>query len=232
MAESQPATEDRQVEEPEADRTAVRMKLWQSGSAALGALVFWVAVLLLPDTIQPWSHTAVTWCHWIAAILCVVGVAIFGVGLAIGAMRRWGEHRGEVIFTGVFLALTGVALLVVTAACRDGLDLASGRGLALGVGGVALAGFVFAATQFDTIRASASVAVVLLLIGVTTWPNASELISSDVRTALIQWMGVLLGINGAAEAAKQVGESFARAGSGPGFRASRGDLATRVEHHG
>jgi hypothetical protein len=218
--------------EPPAESTAARLKLWQSGSAALGALVFWVAVLLLPDTIEPWSHTAVTWCHWIAGILFVGGVVTFLVGLVVGAMRNWGEHRGEVVFTGVFLALGGVALFVVTAACRDGLDLASGRGLALGVGGVALAGFVFAATQFDTIRASASVAVVLLLIGVTTWPDASDLISSDVRTALIQWMGVLLGINGAAEAAKQVGESFARSGSDHEFRSSRGDLVTRPGPHG
>jgi hypothetical protein len=211
------------------DRTAVRMKLWQSGSAALGALLFWVAVLLLPDTISPWSHTAVTWCHWIAGILSVVGVLVFAVGLGVGALRHWGEHRGEVVFTGAFLALAGVALLVVTAACRDGLDLASGRGLAIGVGGVALAGFAFAATQFDTIRASASVAVVLLLIGVTTWPNAGTLIDPDVRTALIQWMGVLLGVNGAAEAAKQVGETFARTRTSQAIPSSRGDLTTTTD---
>ena len=83
--------------------------------------------------------------------------------------------------------------------------------MAVGLGGTAVAGSAFAVTQFDTLRAAASVPVVILLIGVVTWPSASELMDSDVRTELIKWMGVVLAASGVAEAAKQVGQAAASA---------------------
>ena len=80
-------------------------------------------------------------------------------------------------------------------------------------------------TQFDTIRAAASVPIVLLLIGVATWPDAGDLMEPSVREALIKWMGILLGVNGVAEAGKQVGETFARSRATTQVTGTAGDLA-------
>ena len=65
-------------------------------------------------------------------------------------------------------------------------------------------------------RAAASVPVVVLLVGVVVWPGAKDLVEPSVRQALITWMGVILAVNGSAEAAKQVGDSLARTRSGEG----------------
>ena len=199
----------------------VRMKLWQSGTVALLALVFWVTVLLMPDQLPPWP----TWVVWVAFISAPIIIVAGAVVFARAMKGEDSEHRGEFVFTGVFVAILGLVVFIVTLGTRNGLDLSGGRSLALGVGGVAIVGFAFATTQYDTIRAAASVAVVILLIGVTTWPGATEAIGADVRAAIIQWMGVLLGINGAAEAAKQVGVSVAQANSPTPLPPSHGDLA-------
>lgn len=98
--------------------------------------------------------------------------------------------------------------------------------LAVGVGSAALAGFVFAVARFDTLRAAASVPVVILLVGVVVWPGAGELIADDVRQAIITWMGVILAANGVSEAAKQIGEATAKSrSSAPGDVKAPGDMA-------
>lgn len=209
------------------------MKLWQSASAALVALLFWIFAVSLPQHFGAWAGWVV-WLVGVAAGLFIAsGVIIFGLGLLGSRLpERLKKHlpdgiRGEVVFLGFYLFFSGVLMIVAMVAWRNGLDLSPGQHLALGVGGSTVAAFVFAATQLDTTRAAASVAVVVLLIGVTTWPDAKGLIDPSVQKALITWMGVILGVNGVAEAAQQTVATRAKADK-PGTRAAQGDLAGRA----
>ena len=203
------------------------LKLWQSSVAVLIAILYWALLVATPDTLGPWPGWVRVTVGLTAGVMVVAGAVTFVIGLRMtdsdegrGEERRGEERRGEVVFIGFGLILLGLVALVATAHFGQQVTVSADVKFAAGVGGVALGGFVFAATQFDTIRAAASVPVVLLLIGVATWPGAEGLMDPSLREALITWMGVILSINGVAEAAKQVGVARARSTT-----ASPGDLA-------
>jgi peptidoglycan/LPS O-acetylase OafA/YrhL len=195
----------------------MQMKLWQSASAALVAVMFWIGAVCLPSHVDAWPGAVK-----VAEPLVALGFLVAGAAVFFVEFRKSSDRRGQGVFLGVFLAFAGVMLVVAFINGRNGFDLTDGQRLAIGVGGGAIASFAFAATQFDTIRAGASVPVVVLLVGVVTWPNAKDLIDPSVQKALITWMGVILGVNGAAEAVQQAAASRATPG-----QAAPGDLADR-----
>jgi hypothetical protein len=177
--------------------------------AVLGVVTYWVVVLSLPDKGPSW-HGA------LRIAFGVVGGLLFVLGIILAA-------REKPQFVG--LSLVGVVLFIVTMVTGHNLDLTEAKRFAIGVGGTALAGLVFGVVRFDTIRAAAAVPVVVLLIGVVTWPGAKDLVSDDVRTEIIKWMGILLAASGVAEAAKQVGESAAKARAPGADVSAKGDLS-------
>jgi hypothetical protein len=188
--------------------------------------------LSLPEHYGKWDHAWVVVGNVAGWILVGVGLAGFVVGF-IGRRFRLlrkipidptGEHRGEWVFVGFFLVFSGILLIAGVHAAEGGFDFGQGQRMALGVGGAAMVGFVFAATQLTTMRVAASVPVVLLLVGMTTWPDAKTLVDPGIQKALITWMGVILGVNGVAEAANQIGVTQARK-TARDVRSAPGDLA-------
>lgn len=206
---------------PHVQTTTATMRIWQSAIAALCTITYWAMVLFLPSSMGP-LHGGFRWVLGVVSVGCLAG-CIWVVWRAFhtqdGAKaQRFGLATALLVFFLVFLvatALTGGRLT---------LDLATRFGL--GVGGTAVAGFAYAATQFDTIRAAASVPVVTLLVGIVVWPHAGTLVEPSVRQAIITWMGVILAATGVSEAAKQVGESLARSRVDGVDNRSQGDLGT------
>lgn len=196
----------------------MQMKLWQSASAALIAVLFWIAAVCLPGTVGAWT----TWVQILVfAAAAVFGIAGVGVFVRAFLAHDAGSLRGQSIFLGVFLAFACVLLIVAWVNGHNGFTITDGQRLAIGVGGGAIASFAFAATQFDTIRAGASVPVVVLLIGVVTWPDAKDHIDPSVQKAIIGWMGAILGLNGVSEAAQQAVTARATKAAAPGDLADR-----------
>lgn len=195
-----------------------RLKSWESIVAAMLVAAFWVLVLSVPETADPWP----TWVRVIVGIGGAIAV-LFGAG---GVMWCIYNDQRDRIWMFAIVALLGIVVGVSAAIAGSPLDLEPNRRLAIGVGGTAIAGLVYGITRFDTIRAAASVPVIILLIGTATWPDASELIGQDVRTEIFKWMGVVLAASGLGEAAAQVGRQRTQAELGPDVEVSGGgDLA-------
>ena len=202
------------------------LKLYQSAIAALVVLLFWGTALAIPDRSGPTP----TWTR--------LGLGLVGASLVVGgaaAIRRGfrleGDAKAERVALATVLILVGLVAVSSGLLLGRPLELQPAGRFALGVGGAALAGFAYATTQFDSIRAAASVPVVVLLVGVVVWPGAGDLVDNEVRQALITWMGVILAVSGTAEAAKQVGESVAKAQVGRADVRSGGDLSTTEPRH-
>ena len=200
-----------------------RLKLWQSSVAIPLFILYWALIAACGTRIGAWSQGVRTFVVLAGVVAIIAGIWTFRTGVRMASEN---SHRGEIVFLGFALVVLGIVLLIASAYFGHDVAITPGIKFAVGVGGVALGGFVFAVTQFDTIRAAASVPIVLLLIGVATWPDAKDLMEPSVREALIKWMGILLGVNGVAEAGKQVGESFARSRGTRDVAGTAGDLTS------
>lgn len=195
-----------------------RLKAWEAVVAAGFMVAYWVIVLAIPSEGAEWP----AFIRWTIGLVGGVLVLAGAAGILVSILRSKMKEIG--LFA--LLGLGGVVLFIVGLVTGNRLDLTDGRRLAIGVGGIALAGLVYGVTRFDTIRAAASVPIIMLLIGVATWPDATTLIGTDVRTEIIKWTGVVLAAAGAGEAAKQVGESIAGARSDEAPAKAPGDLAS------
>ena len=184
-----------------------RLKSWESIVAAMLVAAFWILVLAVPDSGDAWP----TWLRIIVGLVAAIAV-LFGSG---GVMWCIFDDRRARIWMFAIVALLGIVVGIVALIAGSRLDLAPDRRMAIGVGGTAIAGLVYGITRFDTIRAAASVPVVILLIGTATWPDAAELIEQDVRTEIFKWMGIVLAVSGLGEAAAQVGRQRTQARLGP-----------------
>ncbi len=168
------------------------------------ALIYWVVLLALPAHAAPWSMP-VRIGAWSLGGLLVIGSAVL--------LTRWfaDNARTTAMVSGLIMLVMGALLVLVGFVTSQPLVLTDPRRFAIGVGGLAVVGLVAGVVVFDSIRAAASVPVVVLVIGVSTWPAADSVVSPDVKKQIIAWMGVLLAVNGAAESAKQIGEARAKA---------------------
>ena len=146
-----------------------RLKLWQSSVAIPLFILYWALIAACGTTIEAWSDGVRTFVDIVGVVAIIAGVWTFVAGLRMDTAK---SHRGEIVFLGFALFVLGVVALILSSFFGHDVAITPGIKFAVGVGGVALGGFVFAVTQFDTIRAAASVPIVLLLIGVATWPGA------------------------------------------------------------
>lgn len=197
-----------------------RLRAWESVVAAASVVAFWVIVLALPERGPAWPD----WIRWVMGAPAIVAI-VFGCAGVIYSVYKVDMQK---IGLYALVLLAGALVGVVSVTTRNELDFSSSERLAVGVGGTALACLIYGVTRFDTVRAAASVPVVVMLIGVTTWPDSSSLIAEDVRKQIIQWMGVVLAAAGASEAAKQIGVANAKAkATNAADVVAAGDLAAR-----
>ena len=201
----------------------IRTRLWQSSTAIFLALLFWISVVVFPTGPHEISDSARRFTLVMASILGLAAVVV-----AFMNQRDQTKKKHYLSALASTLALVSVADFIFYYLAPVGFVLKDGDKLAIGVGGTAIAAFAYGITQFDSMRAAASAPVVVLLVGVSVWPDAQNLMETSVRQALIQWMGILLGANGAAEAAKQIGVATANSRSGDDSKVgvAPGDLAT------
>jgi hypothetical protein len=171
---------------------------WGIAAGVLGAVTYWVTVLVLPASDRNGLGQGSRW---------VVG--LLGVALVLAALAAFFvPDRVKIAVAGRIGLLVGGALVIVAAVgvMNRPLALADDLRFALGVGGVALASLLLGLARFDTIRAVASVPIVVLFIGLVTWPKVDDLITETVQSNLITWMGIILGVSAVGEAAKQVAQ--------------------------
>lgn len=168
---------------------------WLTPLTAAGVAVviaFWTAVITWP---LDWVVSDVTGWRWI-----VGGAAAIALGLAaIGALKFEGQF--EYLKPMALVIGLGLALLAVGS---GNLSLYEEARFPIAVGGTALGGLLLGISRYKTIRAAASVAAVILVIGVLTFPGGREAVGEDNVGTVIGWMAALIGVNGAAEAVVQL----------------------------
>jgi len=168
---------------------------WLSPQAISGVIVliaFWTAVVAWPTSWDVSNSPAWRWVAGIGATLLL--------GLVLGGMFRWQE---QLRYVTPFATVAGFGLALVALGSGN-LGLDDPSRFAVAVGGTALGGLLLGIIRYGTIRAAASVAAVVLVIGVLTFPGGREVVGTDNVGTIVGWMAVLIGANGAAEAVLQV----------------------------
>ncbi len=192
----------------EADPTDDRVKIVRGILVPICAVAWWVVILALPSKEEVGDVE-----RWAMAGLGTIGL-IVGLVLVFGAL---GNRPDPHILRGGFglgLAIFGALLLLAAWLTGNDLEITAAERFAVGVGGLAIMAFAYGVLTLDTIRAAASLPVIILFIGAATWPNSTDVMDPEIRTTILEWSAILLGVSGAAEAAKQIGESNAQAKSG------------------
>lgn len=177
---------------------------WLTPVTAAGiaiVMAYWTAVITWPSQ---WDVGDVRAWRWVAGIAAAVA---FGVAAA-GALKF--KNQFEYLAPMALIVGLGLALIAVGS---GNLSLDDASRFPIAVGGTALGGLLLGIARYQTIRAAASVAAVILVIGVLTFPGGKEVVGESNVGTVVGWMAALIGVNGAAEAAVQL-----RGGSG------RGDL--------
>ena len=164
---------------------------------------WWTITLSLPSSADKW--------HWVARItVAFIGIFVMGIGMVLNRKLNGGQQlagRNLPALSGTastLLVAVGLVVLMAAVLGGFGIDLDSERRLGIGVGGLAVAVMMIGLTRYDTARAAASLPVVALVIGLAVFPGAGDTMGDELRGQIIKWMGILLGANGVAEAAKQV----------------------------
>ena len=192
----------------------VLSKPLQIAAAIVVGMTYWIILLALPDSGTQWEP-------WVRSALSWGGLGVLAVGVIAGVIWLATQNARVGVLSLICLVVGPVAVIVGQITVNR-LDLGEGTRFAIGVGGLALAGLILGLIRFDTIRAAVSIPAAVLVIGVTTWPNAEEIVGPDVRTSIIQWMGILLGANGVAEAVTQAAQGTAGDTASPASNASTG----------
>lgn len=180
----------------EDNKAVLRVADWLTPETAAGIAVliaFWSAIIAWP---RAWDVSASPGWRWLAGLAALV---LFGVVFA-GAFVLKNQLRYVTPFATV--GGFGLALIAVGSGNLGLADDASRFGIA--VGGTALGGLLLGIVRYGTIRAAASVAAVILVIGVLTFPGAKDVVGESNVGTVVGWMAVLIGANGVAEAALQI----------------------------
>ena len=171
----------------------------QLGVIVLLVLTYWIGVFILPE------HRLEE--AWPVQTLAYAGTAIVALVCA-GTMRRGGKWRApEVVAIPAFVLFLDLLLVVGLTGIVHFLPALK---FAMAVGGGAIAAFLLGIVVFDTVRVAASLPIVVLFIGMVTYPV--EIAGfNDNRAQVIVWMGVILGVSAAAEGATQTAKVIGRA---------------------
>src|SRR5687767_7801946 len=118
------------------------LKIWQATLASFLATIYWVVVLALPSEGGQWNLAL----RWSVGILGVV-VGTAGIIVARRGLGEEADVKAERFALGITMMVIGVLLTVLAFMTSNEMDLSDGRRFAIGVGGAALAGFVFAVAR-------------------------------------------------------------------------------------
>jgi hypothetical protein len=212
--------------EPVGAGEAVAVNSWGSAELVLGLAVgigYWVIMLALPSSDEDGFGTAGKWVLGLSGAAIALGgaylITLWKTGPLSGTARaeRKARKAGTPVAgaddrptmtkrfaLGFPLIVFGLTLTMLSFLSTNSISLGEGRRFALAVGGIAIAGLLVGLTRFDTIRAAASLVIVILFIGLATFPGARDLIGEEVAKSLILWMGIVLGVNTVAEVTNQV----------------------------
>jgi hypothetical protein len=105
----------------------------------------------------------------------------------------------------------GILMVVAAFGLKGSITLTEGQRFAIATGGVAIAAFVIGLLRFDTVKAAASLPIVVLFIGLAAWPSGATNMDPDVQQTLITAMGAILGIAAVGEAVQQATNNIANA---------------------
>lgn len=170
------------------------------------------------------------------AVFGVVGLLWFGVALL--SHTTWVPGIKDKKLAAPWapvLTVAGFAVAFAAYGLSGKIDLSVGERFAIATGGVALASFVVGLVRFDTVKAAASLPIVVLFIALAAWPEGSAQMDDDVQQTLLIAMGTILGITTLGESLQQAATSranatvkaaeiAARATSGASVTRSKGDL--------
>lgn len=180
-----------------AERSRVDVRDWLSPLTATGIvalIAFWSAVVAWPldwklSDSQYWRPMI-----WLFAILAI-GLAVYG---STGPDTR----RQSLAYVTPISVVVAVLLILVGSGSGD-LGLGLDQRFPIAVGGTALGALLVGVTRYSTIRAAASLAAVVLIIGVLTFPGGRDAVGEENVATIVGWMAVLIGANGVAEAVVQ-----------------------------
>jgi len=170
---------------------------WLTPMTATGivaVIAFWSAVIAWP---LDWVLSASRFWRpltWLFALVAI-GLVVYG---ATGSDQR----KKSMAYVAPISAVLAV-LLILVASGSGNLGLGEAQRFPIAVGGTALGALLVGITRYDTIRAAASLAAVVLIIGVLTFPGGREAVGEDNVSQVVGWMAVLIGANGVAEAVVQ-----------------------------
>lgn len=182
------------------------------GGVVLSVVSFWVVALLLPSTdagtpgVPVGSSAAIG----VTVLLIVIAVALPAVLMVVtGLTQGW----RKIAFVGpVVLFLFFMLLAAVWWLAASGIrPFTSAMKVAFGIGGTALGALAIGLLLFRTLRVAASLPVVVLFIGLATFPGARD-VAGDLGPTLVNWMGGILGASAVAEGATQVARVVQRGG--------------------
>jgi hypothetical protein len=155
-------------------------------------MAFWTAVITWPTD---WNVSDVGSWRWVAGTAAIVALGL----AAISAMR----FKGQFEYLEPMALIVGLGLALIAVGSGN-LSLDEASRFPIAVGGTALGGLLLGIARYQTIRAAASVAAVILVIGVLTFPGGKEVVGEDNVGTVVGWMAALIGVNGAAEAVVQL----------------------------
>jgi MFS family permease len=177
------------------------------GGAVLLVLAFWIVVILLPEH----ALTSWPWPLWMIALLLGFLVLASLAVTILALFKRQGmpaemDFRAAIALFGYFLLLE----FLIVGTSTGFISMTPVARFALAIGGTALASFVLGLLLFDTVRAAASVPIVVLFIGTATFPAPLPELSA-IRPSLITWMGIIIGAAAVTEGANQIAGTIQRA---------------------
>ena len=158
--------------------------------AVLLALTYWVTVFVLPTPGKQVGQTGtrIVVPEWVPVSVIVVAGVVLGL-LIIGVWRKKFDKVVTLCVVGFFFLIS----LLFVSAFNEWIPYTMQIKFAIGVGGTAIASFVCGIVVYNTLRVAASLPIVILLIGLATFP-AGFAAGDDLRGQIILWMGGILGI--------------------------------------
>jgi hypothetical protein len=164
--------------------------------AVFFGLIYWITVYTLPDPMDVGVNSLK---RTIALGILYGLIAVFGLTLTM--MGRGKGNIGRLQAVCLVAYVLTLDWLLASAYFRI-VNYRPEVKFALAIGGLAVASFIYGTIAFDTIRAAASLPIVVLFIGLAAASNGLT-IDPEIKKQLILWMGVILGANAVSEAANQ-----------------------------
>lgn len=173
------------------ERDGLDVTTWLSPLATAGiatVVTYWAGVLMWPIE---WNLSGSLW-RWF----------VWLVAIGFGGASYWSNRKGYAYLAPIAGIAAVLFALLGSGSGKWGVPADSRFTLA--VGGTAIAGLLLGILRYQTIRSAASVAAVVIVVGLLTFPGGRELVGDDQVGAVVGWMAVIIGANTVADAAIRI----------------------------